>query len=240
MKLNKDKNYNILFIGNSYTYYNDMPISIFAPVAESMGYKFNVKYLTKGGWRLINSANPEDELGALVEAEFNSTKYDFVVLQEQSISPIIRTEEFFSGVRKLAERATKNGATPMLYATWGRKSGCSTLDEYGWTHESMTWKLSAGYKAIADELGLDVAYVGIAFNDIFTNSENITDVYFEDLSHPSYSGSYLAAITIFSRLTDEDPKDITFNGELSSEVASVLKDAAKKAVFETPDIPSEY
>ena len=35
----------ILFIGNSYTFYNDMPTAIFAPMAEAAGLPLDV---TKG------------------------------------------------------------------------------------------------------------------------------------------------------------------------------------------------
>ena len=40
--LDKSKTYNILFIGNSYTHYNDMPEQIFSKVISSAGYKANV------------------------------------------------------------------------------------------------------------------------------------------------------------------------------------------------------
>ena len=42
----------ILFIGNSATYFNDMPTAIFAPMCEAAGYDVEVTAITKGGYCL--------------------------------------------------------------------------------------------------------------------------------------------------------------------------------------------
>lgn len=236
----ENKTFNILFIGNSYTYYSDMPEKIFEPMAKSAGFDFKVDSLTKGGWYLIDSASSTDELGRLIDGALKKTKYDYVVLQEQSTCPALNPGKFYDGVRRLTDKIKENGATPILYGTWGRKTGSATLPNLGWTHESMTWKIAAAYEAIGDELDIDVAHVGFAFHDVYTNSASVTDVYADDLTHPSYSGSYLAAITIFAKITNTDPTEIDFNGELLGNVTSVLKEAARKAVFETPEIPAAY
>ena len=240
MSFDKTKTYNILFIGNSYTYYSDMPEKIFDPIAKSANIDFKVSSLTRGGWYLIDTANPEDELGKLVDAALKNNKYDYVVLQEQSTCPAQFPGKFYDGVRKLVEKIRENGATPILYSTWGRKTGSATLPNLGWTHESMTWKIGAAYEAIADELDIEVAHVGFAFHDVYTNNPNLTDIYADDLTHPSYSGSYLAALTIFTKITGIDPSEVTYNGNLSGNITSVLKEAARKAVFETPKVPDEY
>ena len=238
--LDKTKEYNVLFIGNSYTHYNDMPEAIFAAIAKTAGYKFNVKRLTKGGWYLISSANSSDSLGAEVDAELKSKKYDYVIMQEQSTCPALEPGKFYDGVRNLLVKIKENGATPILYGTWGRKTGSSTLNENNWTHESMTWKISAAYEAIGKELGIEVAYAGLAFHDVYTNYASEVDIYDADLTHPSYSGSFLAAMTIFSKITGVDPAKVRYNGQLSGSVTDILREAARKAVFETPEIPEAY
>ena len=43
---------NILFIGNSYTYYSDMPEKIFLPMAEAAGLDCAVTAVTVGGCTL--------------------------------------------------------------------------------------------------------------------------------------------------------------------------------------------
>ena len=234
------KTYSVLFIGNSYTYYNDMPTSIFKRIAESAGYEVDVTAITKGSHKLSQFADPTDEYGAKVEKALTGTeKYDFVILQEQSILPAGENAlNFYAAVRNLTERIRETGANPVLYSTWGRKEGSDTLETHGWTNESMTWKLAAGYQAIGDELGIPVAHVGLAFYDVYTNQSSI-ELYNADMSHPSYAGSYLAASTLFAKIFNANPMTVSFNGDLSVTNANILREAARKAVFETPSIPKE-
>lgn len=238
--LDKTKEYSILFIGNSYTYYNEMPEVLFAGIAEDAGYKFTVKSLTKGGWDLVRSGSADDELGALVDAELKNTKYDYVVLQEQSTNPALDRGKFYDGARLVYEKVKANGATPVLYSTWGRKTGHYVLDDNGLTNETMTWQIAAAYEALGEELQVDVAHVGLAFFDVYTQDIKGLDIYAEDLTHPSYRGSYLAALTIFGEITGVDPTTVEFRGDCPSAVAKILREAARKAVFETPAIPEEY
>lgn len=235
------KTYSILFIGNSYTYYNDMPTVIFKPFAQAGGYRVEVTSITKGSYRLSQFADPTDEFGAKVEsALIGDKKYDFVILQEQSSRPANdNVDLFYSAVRDLAARIRQTGAEPILYATWGRETGHSTLEDNGWTNESMTWKLAAAYQAIGDELDIPVVHVGLAFYDIYTDQSGI-GIYHTDKTHPSYAGSYLAAATLFAKIFNADPTEVTYNGALSADQAETLREAARKAVFETPAIPDAY
>ncbi len=233
--------YSILFIGNSYTYYSDMPTDIFRALAKSAGYNVKVAAITSGGYTLKSMADPTDTYGAMVEKALTGTqKYDFVILQEQSSRPATSSvSEFYSAVRNLAARIRASGAEPILYSTWGRKTGSSTLTTNGWTNESMTWKLAAAYSAIGNELNIPVAHAGLAFYDIYTGNSNI-EIYNEDKSHPSYSGSYLAACTLFAKIFKVNVSDVNYKGALTVEDAATLRQAAAKAVFQTPEIPDSY
>ena len=237
--LDKDKTYSVLFIGNSYTFFNDLDV-IFASIARSAGYNVNATRITKGGWRLELHANKEDEVGKVVDETLLKNKYDFVIMQEFSTCPAVTPKRFYDGARILTKKIRANGATPFFYETWGRKTGSPTLAKYGLTNETMTWKLAAAYKAIGEELDIGVAYVGLAFYDIYTSEVDITDLYDKDLTHPSYSGSFLAAMTIFAKIFGADTTSIEYNGSLEPKVAEILKRAAKNAVFSTPQIPEQY
>ena len=111
----------VLFIGNSYTYYNDMPTAIFERLAASLGYEMEVTSITKGGYQLYRHADPADECGARVAAALSGKEpYDFVILQEQSVRPAgENAADFYASVRDLAARIRQTGAKPVLYATWG-------------------------------------------------------------------------------------------------------------------------
>ena len=238
--LDKTKTYNILFIGNSYTYYNDMPEMIFAQIAKSAGYKVNVVSITKGGYYLSQHADPNNEKGAVVASSINAGKWDYVILQEQSTCAIDDPARFYTAVRTLCEKIRAKGATPILYETWGRKVGHEYLTTSGLTNETMTWKLAAGYEAIGDELGIDVAYAGLAFRDVYSKYASTIELYNADRTHPSATGSYLAALTLFADIFGSDLSDVTYTNVSDEGHTQILKEAARKAVFETPEIPESY
>jgi len=237
--LDKSKEYSVLFIGNSYTHYNSIQ-AVFRAIATSAGYKVKATAITKGSWYLAYHADANDEMGKQVDEALKNNKYDFVVIQEQSTCPILNPGKFYDGARALVAKIRANGATPIFYETWGRKKGHSVLAENNLTNETMTWKLAAAYTAIGKELDVDIAYAGLAFYDVYTNNEKAVNLYDDDLTHPSYAGTYLAALTIFSKIFGESPDNVTFKSSLTDSVISILKAAAKKAVFDTPAIPSEY
>lgn len=238
--LDKNQTYNVLFVGNSYTHRNDLAGSFFFNICRFAGYKVFVTVCSDSSYYLIDSANPEDPLGEKVDAELKKGTYDFVVLQEQSLCPIQDPGKFYTGVRNLNKKILEGGAQTVLYSTWARQTGNKILTQNSWTNESMTWLLAASYEAIGKEIDAEVAYTGLAFFDVHTNHPEITQLYHEDQSHPGRAGSYLAALTIFAEITGVDPTTLTYNAGFDAETAAILKEAARKAVFETPAIPEQY
>jgi hypothetical protein len=103
----------------------------------------------------------------------------------------------------------------------------------------MTWKLAAAYEHMGETHDIPVAHVGLAFWDIVQNHRNIA-LHDPDMSHPSPEGSYLAALTLFARITGVDPTTVDYEGGVSPSIEPILKEAARKAAFETPEIPEEY
>ena len=239
VELDKSKPYKILYIGNSYTYCNDMPTRYFGEIMEAAGYSVKILSLTKGGWTLSGSADPRDELGKQVDMALTNQDFDFVILQEQSMTPAVNAGSFYGGVRRLNKKIRESGGIPVLYATWGRKQGSGDLAATGLTAETMTWKLAASYEHMGQTHDIPVAHVGLAFWDIVQNERRV-NLFDTDLSHPNAAGSYLAALTLFARITGIDPTTVDYEGGVGSNIEPILKEAARKAVFETPEIPDEY
>ena len=239
VELDKSKTYKILFVGNSYTYCNDMPTRYFGEIMQAAGYKVKIMSLTKGGWTLLNSSNARDELGSKVNSILKNQEFDFVILQEQSMTPAVNSGSFYNAVKKLDNKIRESGATPILYATWGRKQGSGDLTATGLIAETMTWKLAASYEHMGQTHDIPVAHVGLAFWDIVQNERRV-NLFDTDLSHPNAAGSYLAALTIFARITGIDPTTVDYEGGVNPTIEPILKEAARKAAFETPEIPEEY
>ena len=215
----------ILFIGNSYTYVNDLP-QTFAEIATAAGLSVAVSSVTKGGWTLEKHADPDDECGARVYAAFAEEKFDYVILQEQSYRPIVNFPLFASAVEKLVSMARANGATPILYATWGRAEGCPLLEELGMTNATMTDALAKAYADVGKQNGARVVHVGKAWQ-----AAKSADLYHADLSHPAPAGTYLAALSFLYGIFDLQPEQIPYTpASLSADADALLKKAAKEAV----------
>lgn len=223
--------YSVLFIGNSYTYYNDMHV-IFRELVQSAGGKVSVTKLTNGGHTLKEFASDSDEYGKQVNVVIKK-KFDIVFLQEQSLRPATSRELFYDGVRELCAKIQPYGSKIYLFETWGRKAGSADLIKYSLTTAEMEAKLRQAYAAIGEELGLPVSYAGVAMLDVYTNHPEI-ELYNSDRTHPSPAGSYLAACVHFATLYGVSPVGIEFTGGLDAATAGILQTAAEKVMTSDP------
>jgi hypothetical protein len=110
----------ILFVGNSYTYVNDLP-GMFAQLAKAGGRRVETGMVAPGGWTLSAHAGSAETLSKL-----KSSKWDVVVLQEQSQVPAVepaRTQAMYPAGRLLVRQIKDVGATPIFFVTWARRDG---------------------------------------------------------------------------------------------------------------------
>lgn len=225
----RDVEYRVLFIGNSYTYYNDM-WDLFTNAGESLGYTITADHVTQGGYYLDQYLNTKDEFGIKMLQCFAKNSYDAVFIQEQSTCAIQNYDRYEAAVKALDDQIRANGAKTILYQTWGRQEGSPTLLALGWTNKSMTEDLIAAYDRAADTIGAAVSPVGAAFYDVYTAHSDI-ELYDPDTTHPSLAGSYLAALCHLATFTGADVREVTYDAGLGDETASVLREAAYAAVF---------
>ena len=229
MGISKEQNYRVLFIGNSYTYYNDM-WDLFMQASESIGYTIVADHVTRGGYYLDQYLDTKDSFGLQVLQHLSKNQYDAVFIQEQSTCAIEDYDRFEAAVKALDTKIRANGAKTILYQTWGRQENSPTLYALNLTNKTMTEGLIAGYDKAANAVGAAVSPVGAAFYDVYTTHKEI-DLYDPDTTHPSLAGSYLSALCHVATFTGADVRMVTFDGELDTRTAAVLKEAAYKAVF---------
>lgn len=176
----------ILMLGNSFTYFNDMPEIL----AALTGWE--VVSHTRGGAYLHEHLDPTAELGQKTLPALRNERYDYVVMQGQSQEPFRARALFLDSVSRLCPMIRTAGATPVLYATWAYREGTQRLSETGLSYDQMLSMLTEGYEAAAKENGALLAPVGQAFTAV----QKKLDLYVEDDYHPSQTGSLLAAATI--------------------------------------------
>ena len=197
----------ILFIGNSYTYYNDMP-SLFSALAETNGKACDVKSITKGGRKLYQNLSGEDEMAQEIAALPSQVEtYDACVLQENSTYAIDHNDLFREGVKGHIELLSSVVSKFYLYETWSRKEGSPTLEENGWTTETMTSGIALAYREAGQIYGAETVPVGEIFYACVRKHPEI-ELYHPDKSHPSYTGSALSAIAHYRAIFGELPKTL--------------------------------
>lgn len=216
----------LLFIGNSYTYYNHMP-EIFERLSNENGKEVQVYSVTCGGHKLYEYVDYEDEytekLGQLMEEH----RFDVCVLQEHSTLPIVDYDLFVRGLKDLVEKLKPVTGQFVLYETWGRKEGHEFLAQNQMNNEEMTFQLAGAYEKASEIIGAKISYVGLKFYEIYTKYPEI-ELYNSDLTHPSYEGSCLAALTHYQTIFGELPGK-TETLELRGEVLQVLEKVLRKS-----------
>lgn len=168
----------VLFIGNSHTYFNDMP-HIFKQICQENNIDMEVTMLARGYKGLdYHCKEPQTRFNILYG------NYDIVVLQH--LQSGFDKEVLHNSTKKLKEWINISGAKSILYMTWTLK------DE-----RDKQLELTEGYKEVGEKLGIEVAPVGEVWWRYFDKyPEDI--LYFKDDKHASPLGSTLAAYTIFN------------------------------------------
>jgi len=188
----------ILFIGNSYTYYNDLEV-IFEKLCRENGLDVNAQRVTCPGRRLHEFTLKEDETTLKLEALIKEKKFDTVFIQEQSLLPAKDFDKFMFGVNYVTDLISVWGAKLIFYATWARKEGSPDYEALGWTPEEMTDLLQSAYEKAALKFDAPVSPVGVNFLKV-SKADPSVNLYDDDMTHPSYLGSCLAAMTHFYTL----------------------------------------
>ncbi|MBE6883429.1 MAG: hypothetical protein E7487_02360 [Ruminococcaceae bacterium] len=191
----------LLFIGNSYTFYHNMPVLLENLLREN-GYAADIFSVTRGGRKLIENTATQDECSLQLNSLLQDHFFDVVFLQEQSLLSILDYRLFVEGVTALAEKLAPHTSKMILYATWGRREGSPDLDSLGLSSLVMTEKISSAYERAASLIHASVSPVGMAFAEL----QNDCELYAEDFSHPSYIGSCLAAVIHYTTVLGMPPQ----------------------------------
>ena len=181
----------ILFVGNSFTYFNDMP-KLFQSLAYTIDPSIKVEQLAFGGYYLHQYADFESDKGKLFLEKLHEEEWDVVVLQDQSFNPAKDYEDFFAASKKLCAQIRMIGAKPVFYQTWAYQDGSEKLKSTGLAYDEMYMKLENAYQDAAKQLETIAVPVGRAFYQISKKNSNVS-LFISDDYHPSREGSLVAA-----------------------------------------------
>ena len=175
------KSLSILFIGNSHTYCNDLPLMVLQRATEE-GFDCRVTMLAHPGWHLVQHAKEPDVLFNILYGQ-----YDYVVLQEHA-HPFGPDEAFRDAALALNEKIRRAGSTPVIYECWAKKGEPEDQAHRDEVHER-----------VAREINALLAPVGKEWWD-YMHSRPDLEMYAADGENASPAGSEFAAKLIWETI----------------------------------------
>ena len=197
----------ILFIGNSYLYYNDSLHNHFKRIVEEYKSDFDggasVKSSTIGGSRLKHH-----DVERLIRPKAISSidKFELVILQGGSSEPLTEAnrEEFSYFAKKHIEAIKRNESEAALYMTH------AYVKPHRRTMKNQIGLISDTYTKVGNENQVMVIPVGLAFDLAYRENPNIK-LHEPDGTHPNLLGTYLAACTVYASIYDKSPIGIKYD-----------------------------
>lgn len=221
----------VLFIGNSYTYENNLPLMV-ENMAASAGDQLIHDSNAIGGFTLSQHAN-----NAVTQSKIAAEDWDYIVLQEQSQLPSFPVPSaFMDGFYFMNNYIHLNSpcAQILSFATWGYENGDAAncpQNNAVCTYQGMQDLTTSRYLEASELFGAEMAPVGTVWSYIKNNHPEI-DLYSPDGSHPSAYGTYLAACCFYTAVFRKDPQLISFTSGLNTEYTQIIKDAVNDIVYD--------
>ena len=197
----------ILFIGNSYLYYNDSLHNHFKRMVEEYKNDFDggasVKSSSIGGSRLKHH-----DVERLIQPKAISAieKFELVILQGGSSESLNEANrmEFSYFAKKHIDAIKMNDSDAALYMTH------AYVEPHKRFMKNQIKLISDTYTKIGNENQVLVIPVGMAFDRAYREKPNIK-LHEPDGTHPNLLGTYLAACTVFASIYDKSPIGIKYD-----------------------------
>ena len=176
----------VLFIGNSFTSYNgglDKQL-------EGLNPSIETAIFGEGGFTLEDHWNDGKALREIQKGGWN-----YVVLQEQSQTPILSAKKFQDYASYFDAKITASGAETILLMTWERPDSARA----GVT----TTNLANAFTTLGKALNARVAPAGIAFARSLSTRPSLA-LYAQD-GHPTIAGTCLAACVLYATIFGKSP-----------------------------------
>ena len=218
----------ILIVGNSRTYYNDMP-AMLRSIADSAGSptKFQVESSSYGGATFKTHWHKQRTRNLLEEG------WDDVILQPESGAQAWQqgNDEFLEYGPKLATAAKLASGRPQLVVGWPYDAGLyeeGSFAENGFSRTTHLRLIREMHAKLASDAGL--GRVNVAGTWELVRQTNPSIALTTDGNHPTVAGSYLYALAVYAQLTNGSVANVTFVPDgLSADDAEALRHAVDAA-----------
>ena len=202
----------VLFVGNSYTYVNDLPAMIQAmAAADRRARPITIDRVLAGGaqlqWHWTGKGRGGKPVRSCARTVIEKGAFDVVIIQEQSQMPAVAPDVTVKYAALLCGAARARGAMPVMFMTWARRGDMA--DPRGGGRPAMSPKvmqaaLAQAYTRAGKTGQADVAPVGLAWAAVRKAKPDLA-LHSRDGSHPGKAGTYLAACVFHAVLTGRSP-----------------------------------
>lgn len=225
----------MIWIGNSFFYYNNSMHGHFASLLRSADPKYGLRQSSVTisgsgfGWHDLDAYFKPNAIGSYTFTPDNAVVFnkidrlfDLAMMMDCSQCPIHPqlSGVFTEHAKKYADIARKNGAKPIYFMSWAYAD-----------KPEMTNQLAEAYiKAANDNEGF-VIPAGLAFARATAQRPDI-NLYEPDKRHPSLAGTYLAACTVYAAIFKKSPVGLPYDAGLGADKAKFLQEMAEATVAE--------
>ncbi len=225
----------VLFIGNSYTYTNNMPLMLQAFAAA------------KGDTLIYDESDPGSytfqmhSTYAPTITKIFSQKWDVVVLQDQSQEPAFPPDQVATDVYPYAHtldslvHANDSCTQTMFMMTWGHANGdpdnCAGYPVIC-TYDGMQQRLRESYLQMTQDNHAIVAPVGAAWK-VVRDSFPALSLYMADNIHPIVPGSYLETSVLYGSIFHKKALNCTYTDGVAAADAHTLQRIADKVTLDS-------
>ena len=187
--LEPSSSYRVLFIGNSLTYFNDLPGTV-AQLASSVKETVQVASVARPNFALIDHVNGKSNAVEVIQ----SGDWDYVVLQQGPSSLDLSRDTLILATKLLDPYITAAGGRSALLMVWPESTRFEFFDE-----------VRVSYQLAAQEVDGLFLPAGEAWLAAWAVDPQL-QLYGPDGYHPAELGTYLAALVVYERITGHDAR----------------------------------
>ncbi|WP_040253217.1 DUF4886 domain-containing protein [Psychroserpens mesophilus] len=251
LKTELSEELNVLFIGNSLTYYHEMPQTLQMMLNET-NTNIKIDQSTYPGYSLSQHLSRKTEsttehgIITRTEKKIVEKNWDIIILQTGTVSVLIpenRELKVEKAISRIKELASNKDCKFILFNTWPSKreypkkycySGYSIdksikdIDYCSPVMENLEQEITAineSYNLVSKSTKIEKSDNGNKFYEIRVSHPEIE--LYEDHIHPNKYGAFLNACIFYQILTDMKASELNYNGEIEPKTAELLKKIAE-------------
>ena len=233
--LDGDPPKSILWVGNSFFYYNNSMHNYLGRLVRATEPKMSLRSssVTISGsgfdWHDMESYFRPNGIGKYSfvgdnEVRFNKLDklFDAVIMSDCSQCPIHPQLKsvFHEYAKKQSDIVRKHGAIPTFMMTWAYKD-----------KPEMTQQLADAYTTAGNDNDALVIPAGLAFAKAIGKRPDL-EFYQKDKRHPTAIGTYLAAATAYASIYKKSPVGNSYTADIDAETAKFLQTVAWETAAE--------